>query len=89
MATLLHLQDTFSRYAITLFICSKKKERQTAAKVANVILTQLIDFFGTPGIAIADKDTLVTVAKFLQFRRGRNVALQTVIHRHRRSLRDT
>ena len=85
-ATSNHLQDTFSRYSGVTFIRTKNKKEQTAGKVVRAVLTYSASFFGTPDIILTDSASRVNWSKFSQFRNGRNITLQTVIHRRQRSL---
>ena len=54
----------FSRDSVILRIGDKEKVGRAADKVANAILEQRVDFFGTPGIFSADKDAWFNGATF-------------------------
>ena len=57
--------------------------------MATAILTHWVAFFGTPDIIISDMDQMFTGAEVQQFRRDRNIPLQTVISGDRQSLGGT
>ena len=68
---------------------NKNSGGKTADRVANVILSNCVCFFGAPDISIADKEHRFTGTEVLQFCRDSNIALQTAMPVYRRSLGDT
>ena len=59
---------------------------RAADKVAGVILTRWVAYFGEHDIIIADKGPMCTGAEVRQFRTDRDIAIQKVIPGHRQSL---
>ena len=77
-------RDTFSRYRTIVCIGNKEKAELTADIVVGAVLTHWVGFFDTPDIIIADKDPIFTGG--VRFCQDRNIALQTVIPGHQKSL---
>ena len=88
-ATFLHIQDTFSRFAVIIFPGAKKKGEQTAEMVKGSAISYRVAIFGTPEILTAGKDSRF-IGKFPRdFSPSRNIILQTAIPGHHQSLGST
>ena len=54
----LHIQDTLSRFSVSVFTAAKKKGERTAEMAREVEIPHWLAVFGAPRIIVADQDSI-------------------------------